>query len=311
MRQQIALPCGWDNFTVVERFDFRRWGQKNEIAVEAPNPYVHPIHILDQIKHLLLGWTNSIGLIKGGGQATNYQQQIQKDNPLGYWRMDDTVTMIDIGSAGINLGRAGAGHVEQSGGVLFSDVPNLCTLYTGINIFNTSHSSSNNGTWPTSEEAMSLECWFEAGTTPPFDKTCVEVQAPNNNVGETSGQIKILTGSEFIQGKRVDSVVDSNPDTYADGSPNAHHVVLTCPARTDPAAATVHLYVDNIDYGTAAGGGAGAPGALHQVNAGLHWPSVRAEHWLGRVDELAVYDFELSAGQVTQHFDAGASGIYT
>lgn len=304
------LPREWDDFIVAERFAFRRWVRmKNAITVPG---YIHPINVLDQLKQFLVGWVAGVTMVRGGA-AFDYRGTVLKELPLAYWRMDNTSGTVQDDEV---LTQVGSPHTLTKSpaplfnqpGLLFSDNPNLCVTFDGV----TQHdmNSSNSSFWPDSNEAASLECWFQTPTV-----VALKVMAELRNFGPedekrcNEGSIDGTTG--FVRGRRVQAAVDTNPDVYNDDLP--HHIVVTAPARGTLVVPTVRLYVDGIFYGSdQSGSNTDDPSTTHTVtvgNTGL-FPPLAATAWDGEVDEVAVYDFELDQGQVTKHYNAGALGFF-
>lgn len=304
------LPRDWNDFIVAERFAFHRWVRmKNAITVPG---YIHPISVLDQLKQFLVGWVAGVTMVRGGA-AFDYRGTVLRDLPLAYWRMDNTSgtvqddqVLTQVGSPH-NLTKSPAPLFNQPG-LLFLDNPNLCVTFDGA----TEHdmASSNSSFWPDSNEAASLECWFQ---TPTVLAGKVMTELRNFAAGDErrANECSIDGTTGFVRGRRVQAAVDTNPDVFNDDQP--HHIVVTAPARGTLVVPTVRLYVDGQFYGSdQSGSNTDDPATTHTVTVGADgfFPSTVGSRWDGEVDEVAVYDFELTQTQVTKHYNAGALGFF-
>lgn len=294
---RIALPYDWDNFTVAERFGY--WGRP---ATAAPT-----------LVQKLMGWVNAVNLVGFPDLATDYEDQILRDHPVGYWRLDGIVPLdpqFDVSgepSGPRDLTEFNGPTLGQPG-LLDTDVPNLCISFDGADdlIF-----GSLDAFWPDNEEALSVECWFQTVNVADF-MTMIEVRQSGNTFFQSnSGNLTFNGVTGFVGTERITSNRQTNPDTYNDGNP--HHAVATFPARSTSEGGICHLYVDGIDYGQQGPIGlTGAGRADHRVNLGTKWsdPGL-TQQFDGFLDECAVYDYELGAGQVLKHYNAGAFGTFT
>lgn len=294
---QVVLPYDWDNFTVKERFGYRG----------------RPATAAQPLVQKLLGWVNAINLVGFPGPAANYEEQILRDSPIGYWRLDGTVLInpqLDVSGEPTgprNLTNFNDPDLSQPG-LLFSDVPNLSIGVDGppsklcfgaLDAF-----------WPDNEQAMSIECWFSSVNVTDF-MTIMEVRQSGNTFFQSnSGTLSLSGTTGFVSCERITSNTNTDPDVYNDGNP--HHAVLTCRARSTGEGGVVHLYVDGVDYGVQGPIGlTGSGRSDHRVNVAIKWSSALFNRFFGFLDEAAVYNYELSQAQVTKHFNAGDSGTYT
>ncbi len=292
MSQSLILPADWDDFTVPERFAFRK----------------------RTLGQFLVGWVSALALVKGGvvSSITNYQDQVLQDLPLGFWRMDETVPttpQADVSGhvSGPHTLNPTAPLVEPTlaqPGLLNTDVPNLAADFNGTTQGYTTVSAGN---WlPNMLQPASVECWFT--TTQVTQGYIVQIASPSTSGNDRLTLAAILLASGAVAAQHGLSAKPSTPTTFADG--NVHHVVATTPGG-DPADA--HVYADGVDYGV----NAFFLGVGNQVVQELHVGFDRGlpaseQFWFdGVVDEVAVYDFELSAAQVLQHWNAGKFGVFT
>jgi trimeric autotransporter adhesin len=304
----LQYPANWGSFTVAERFDFYRWVQANGI-VEAPDfirPSVDLAALLKKwINMFLVGSTGPgfLGLLRVPS-ATNYQEQVLKDNPLGYWRLDTTggTDSPNLGSAGVFDHAELNGVVQGVGGLLAVDAPNLAWQYDGID---DRAFSPNDSIWPHAEEAASIECWFngvKVGT-----QQVAEIQDPGFS-GGTGESLAVGLAAFSHEGKAVRNnavAQDTGGPALNDGS--THYIVGTAAAGTP---VDVKLYVDGVFITSATNIFTGNR-TFHQVNTGARRTSSPSFFFEGVIDEIAVYDYELNQGQVTKHFNAGAFGTFT
>jgi hypothetical protein len=83
-----------------------------------------------------------------------------------------------------------------------------------------------------------------------------------------------------------------------------HHVVLTW----DTSGGTVDGYFDNQRVINGAPN-TNFPSQMSDVRIGLGWANSSLRSWLGRIDEVAIYDKQLSAERVNSHFTGEGAAI--
>lgn len=245
--------------------------------------------------------------------AQNYSEQILQDSPVYYHRLDSLAP-----DNSPNLGTAiGAGdHIDLNGvttgvpGLLFSDVPNLAWQYDGVNDRAYTVSSS---TPPNATEAASVEAWFTTGGGAGANQTVVEIQDATT-ASATGRSLEVQVRGNVDNGQagafRNQSVIKSGGPDLRDSQ--VHHIIGTAPANGGVAPYPCSIWVDGVFQATTPGNITFAGSRTnHQFNSGAHRPSTASGFFNGVIDEIAMYDYELSAGQVTAHYNAGKFGIYT
>ncbi len=244
-----------------------------------------------------------------GGALTAYDVLILAANPLSYWRMDA------VGSGEVSLGSLGT--AISGTGIAFQD-PGLLGPATSPNLAYTYPGGGNNvsrdpiqspGVYPEADEAASLECWAQWSDV---FTTRIICEVDDSSLGSSGGHVSLrldtadlfqVGGNGNIRGTRGNAEIETQNQSYNDGFP--HHIVLTGPAGDPPA--SLKLYVDGVAIGTPAASATIAVNGSKNVNIGNEvngfFPGTR--RFNGTVDEVAVYDFELTPTLVADHFNAG------
>lgn len=309
----VALPADWDDFVVTERFDFRKWVRKQDIL--PVGPYIRPRAQAHPLAQFLVGWISGLALVKGGViAATNYQEQVLKDTPVGYWRMDQIVQndpQLDI--SGEPTGPRNQFEISDpilnQAGLLFSDTPNLSCGFDGVD---DRFFASQVSFWPNAQQPISVECWCQRDNIVVGNASPVTVETAGNDLNSGRSCRITMDGPSPADGRitvqRGANSFSSFPTVgFTDDLP--HHIVMTAPGG---GVSDVRMFIDGIDFGVDADAANPGSQTTAQVNIGARRGSSASFHWRGgEIDEVAVYDFELSLGQVLQHFNAGDSGAFT
>lgn len=241
--------------------------------------------------------------ILGSKYVKPYKDEVLADSPIGFWLLDETsgTTATDSSTNAINatyyntptLGENGTG-----GGILksvFFDGASSESAYT--NATSTFNRAPNN--------SWSYEVWYKDNTTTntTFEVAC----AWRGDLGSATDLLGTITLNNSVAG-RVQAVVPDAAETGfviltydgLGGNTNWHHVAVTAASG-----GTLRLYVDGVERATST-----ASRGTNTVNKravmGANWNvSATTQFYTGNVAAYAIYNTELSAQRVLDHYNAG------
>jgi hypothetical protein len=236
-------------------------------------------------------------LARGTFVTGKYAPVVTADNPLGYWRMNDTVgaggTIVDSSGGGFNAtnGSSSAAASHSASGLIPADVGNNAYSYDGVNDITT---RSSTGLYA-ARSGQSIEAWFKTST---INGTTVPLFGAWGSLNSFK-QIRLeLTSAGFAQARaRI-----ANTDYVVTGAVNlrngvAHHVVATVSSGD-----ALRLYVDGVEVASTAV----AVGNTGTSGDPLLWAGMgsgeSASFFTGVLDELAFYGHALSAARVAAHY---------
>lgn len=245
-----------------------------------------------------------------------YPATVIAANPVGFWRLNETnnptgnngtpaydywggnngiYTNVNLGLPGYNPSETNETSV-QLGALAFAN----CMAYNiplNVDFAAPSNSSS----------SFSIECWVN-GVVQTTDAGIV-----SKGLGGGGEQFNLDTGNDITTGTITVHnfrffVRDASGGTHGVGSSiapdnNWHHLVGVC----DETNGYVALYIDGVLIGTntiTPGSGILASGQSMKIGARPAGAvaSVNANQFAGNMDDVAVYNYALSAAQVLQHF---------
>ncbi|MCB0911275.1 MAG: PKD domain-containing protein, partial [Propionibacteriaceae bacterium] len=224
----------------------------------------------------------------GTGPLDNYGAAVYADQPHLYWRLaEGSGTTAYDSSGALSTGTYRNGVVLGQPGAL--PIPNTAAGFDGGNDFVSTDEAIANPT------VYSTEAWFRTTTTVGGKI----IGFGNNQTGNSSnydrhvymnnsGQLEfgVWTG-------QMNLVV--TPNAYNDG--DWHQVVAT------QSGDGMKLYVDGALVGTNAQTAAQGYTGYWKVGGDVTWNS-SSNYFAGDIDEVAVYDTELSAARVLAHYEA-------
>jgi hypothetical protein len=222
----------------------------------------------------------------GGGGGGSYYDVVIADGPVHYWRMNqggatepDIIASLDGNpGAGFQSGVPGAtGDGDQA---INNGGGTSGYVFTGI------------GDLPTGAAARSVEFLYKGTAT---GKATVFSWGTSNATRQSFG-VAVNEGGDGTIGIWTWSDDHSDATVVNDG--DWHHIVVTYAAS----ATEVKLYVDGALVDTFALGGTLNTGTTAARIAGDFHSAANAV--VDTIDEIAVYDHELSGAEVTDHFDA-------
>jgi hypothetical protein len=235
----------------------------------------------------------------------SYAQTVIADNPIAYWRLNETNGSVAHDSWGGHdgqyfntiLGVSGYNTNDPDPAVAVG-VLNGTDSYIG-NIQGIDFSTfANNATF-------SVEAWVNGGTQ------IAGAGIVTYGYGSGGEQFNLDTGSGGAHAFRF-SVRDANNFAHnANGTiaPDTtwQHVVGVC---NEPQG-LVYLYVNGVQNATAAISG-GVQMGTSPISIGSRQPDFRSTYtanFVGSIDEVAIYNYALSAAQVQNHYIAGTNPV--
>jgi hypothetical protein len=238
--------------------------------------------------------------------GANYSSVIMADTPIGYWRLGENSTnpiaADSSGSTTLHNGIYSRGVIPAAKGAVNGD-PNTGASFDGM----TSFVDILGGATPNPNPfnltvSFSLEAWVI--NNGPIESTTAgrilstRVLPPGSSGGYGLG---VLTSNNNVRFttfgvKDYDSAATTIP---ADG--NWHHIVLVFDSTF-----TANFYLDGqlMDTVGSTGPANPSPTDLHIGKNPVADGSLFYEYWNGSIDEVAVYNYEMSAQQVTAHYQA-------
>lgn len=227
----------------------------------------------------------SAGVISAHAFTDHYKGAVLLDNPVGYYRLGETSgPAIDLGSAGINgtysgtptRGIAGIPGIPGDGAMACPAAGDSVRLGAVHDL-----------TSATAPTGMSVECWIYYTAVSSFN--------PFVNKGDTGWRLHRNNSNNIVQWRVSNSASSLNGGGLVNGAWN--HIV------------GVYDYVNQLVYVNGAlSASIGYTGAV-ATNAntlGIGYnegqPSRPA---LANIDEVALYNYPLSAARIAAHYAAG------
>jgi hypothetical protein len=255
-----------------------------------------------------LGTATGTGTLSVVTTSQGYAQTITNDHPIGYWRLGETSGNVAydwiganngthtndvLGFAGVNGGDPdgatgfGPTYASQVGNSRIANIPNIN--------FATPNGSSTN---------FSVECWVK-GQPQTLDSGIITVggggggEQFNLDCGGTSHAFRFFVRNAAGGGNgNANATIGPDPNVW-------HHVVGVCNQTN---AGTVSLYVDGVLNGSGSVTSGGGILALQApMSIGCRQSGSGSAYDLqfdGIVDEVAVYNYPLSATQIAAHYAA-------
>lgn len=261
-------------------------------AIDETAIYDHPLTINQVIKHYQLGGGT---VVTKDPPADAYGAAVFNANPDLYWRLDEAsgVVAADSSFLGQRNGSFGS-QVQLHQAALVNGGSSVLTTGSADSVV----ASPEGG----SPAAFSTEAWFKTDTTAGGKLTGYE----NTAIGSGSNydkQVYMTNAGNLIFGVYVNGFQTvTTPGTYNDNA--WHHVV----AVQDSGG--MKLYVDAVLTGTNGT-------AVNQAYTGYwragggnlnSWPEQPSNsYFTGNLDEVAIYPYGLSAGEVSTHYTLGVN----
>ena len=204
------------------------------------------------------------------------------DNILSYWKLDvNSATQVD--SAGSNDGTVSGATFTTSG--LINNAYDFDGTNDCINMGDVLDPGT--GAW-------SCSMWFKTSSTGAFKQLIGKTEADGNSEWEIRIKSDNKLNGSFFEGASSDSTTGTS--TVTDGA--WHHVVLTRPA----AGGNVTLYVDGSSEDSVGNSSYNSTNALDLV---VGETSNALFDFTGIIDEIGIWDKELSSSEVTALYNSG------
>lgn len=225
---------------------------------------------------------------------SNYPYAVSVDRPAAYWRFDEPSGTVFVDSSGhsIPLVASGSGVALSQGGATADG--DTAIAFDGIT--GSASTSSNQMRSLFQLQDFSVEFWASPAALANF----VFSYGQTNNAGTDNFlHIGFKLGAVF-----VGFFGDDLQGLTAVPTNNYTHVVVTFNATTRVRT----IYVNGVvDISAVATGVLNVPsGAVPNVGLAFFATGNGPFFYMGRVDELALYDYPLSAARVLAHFNAAS-----
>ncbi len=219
------------------------------------------------------------------GLHSTYETEVLTESPVGYWKLDDAAGVAVDSSVNTNDGNYLNGVTQQVPGWLLG---NDAAEFDGLNdLVQVPNDASLN------PAAITVEAWIRPdSTTGLYDSPLMKTSSSNWTDGY---------GLYYNSGNIVFFV--NNWSSVSVAAPVAldqwQHVVGTY----SQADGNLRLYINGTELDTLAYANpiVHSAGSLH-IGQGI---GSTGYTWDGRLDEVAIYDAALTAGQVSDHYNAG------
>jgi hypothetical protein len=234
----------------------------------------------------------------------SYAQTVLADNPVAYWRLNETNDIVAHDSVGGHDGQ----YINATQGLAGYN-PNDPDTAAGFGPSTDSHvgniSGIDFGTFA-NNAAFSVEAWVNGGTQ---TSGAGIVTYGYGNGGE---QFNLDTGSGSNNFRfSVRDAVNVAHNANGTLAPNNtwQHVVGVC----DEANGATHLYINGVSNANATIS-AGVQAGTSPISIGsrqANFSSTYTMNFVGSIDEVALYNYALSAAQVLHHYQAGTNPVVT
>jgi hypothetical protein len=236
----------------------------------------------------------------------SYVQTVTADNPIAYWRLNETNGTVAHDYVGghdgqyfaATLGQPGYNAIDSDPAARFGVVSSTDS-YVG-NITGIDFSTFlNNATF-------SVEAWVNGGTQN-GDEGIVAF-----GYGSGGEQFNLDTGngsSRYRFGVRDAINVSHNAGASVAPNNTWQHIVGVC----DEPNGLVRLYVNGVNNGTTTISG-GVQMGTSPISIGSRqsgFSSTYNLNFVGTIDEVAIYDYALSSAQIQNHYMAGTNPVVT
>lgn len=220
--------------------------------------------------------------------AGAYEEVVRADAPIGWWRLGDDTPTSDLCADASGNGRDGEfrGFPVKVDSVVDGTTDGAVD-FDGLNDRVILDPSSG----PTSY-VYSAEAWFSTTAVPGGAGSIIWVQGPSLTGGY---------GIDAFLGVTPAGTLTAGPtsvDVVNDGT--THHGVITSDGSTN------RLYLDGVLVDTSISAAFSAPDYARIGSPPVILPGSRTR-FEGVIDEVAIYDYDLSADQVAAHYAAGAN----
>lgn len=238
--------------------------------------------------------------VRTRGTSSLYRDEVLADNPLAYWRFDETTgthARAEVGGVDLVYSEATLGAPS----LLYGDSSRSFTL--------TGEGRAYARATPTGATAtnVTIEAWVDIPSLPTRGAVVkVGISDEDEGVGNGNGYA-VGFGDRFeVATNQVTGLFEGRRWIHNGGavpSAGVHHLAMSIDG-----AGTARIYLDGALLGAYSGSVPYAPGA--GVHVGGYWAGTNSSapisrHFTGGIDEVAIYDKVLSASRILAHYRAG------
>jgi hypothetical protein len=212
-----------------------------------------------------------------------YSDQVRSLWPQAYYRLNDQAAAVMADNT------PKARHGIYQGAVTLGAPSLLVTDLDAAATFAGGRGQLTAGV-PYLTDTFSLEAWFNT-PTPAATMTVI-------SLGQNAGALTVVGGQ--LRGERSNQAAVVTSGAVAIAANTVYHAVFT------KTGATRALYLNGVDVGALAANQTCTVGAVILVGTGVTGTgTIGANPFAGTIDEVAVYDYALSAAQVAANYRAG------
>lgn len=309
-QSQSVYPDGTATFNVAvigdPSFTYQWQKDGNNIpGANSPSLTISPAEAADAGSYTVavtnnFGFTNSQPATLTILATNSYVNTVRADNPISYWRLDETNGTIAYDRVGNNNGVYNNANLGQQGYSVTDPDPAMGVPASGsprgyMQVTNVTPFVINGGS------VFTFECWayFTNLTTKGRLFSTLNLANPN---GYAFGTLPGGAGLELTAGAVADNDITlSSPLVTGQW----YHLALACDGNN------YNFYVNGAPVGSVTVNGHAPNGTGNRLQLGANPPSYTtggsdggAEQVYGRIDEAAFYLYPLSQGQITNHFTA-------
>jgi uncharacterized repeat protein (TIGR01451 family) len=246
--------------------------------------------------------------------ADDYQTAVLSQNPVGYWRLDETtpppvpssIVATDAGSVGAAANGQLIDALQAAPGAIVSDSPNLSYEFPGAadNRVRIPFQPQWNRTGP-----FSVEFWAKPGDTADTICPAASVEFFTNSTPVRNGWLFYQVGNGWSFRMYYDGTAGN---LFAEAvtnmtlsTANWYHIVGVCDGVD-----TLSLYVNGVfaASGTASGAFRANTNTAIPLTIGARADGIAGFFpYTGYIDEPAIYTSALTPGQVLAHYQAGTN----
>lgn len=219
--------------------------------------------------------------------TNSYLNTVLADRPASYWRLGESSGTLSVDYQGLYNGTNTS--ITQGSVGIASETDTACTFAAGSSI---AISDSSDYNFP-NNSVFSIEAWFYATST-----TGKRVIASKETSGTRTGwELYQTTNNTSLSFSRYNSTTtETNTVTIASTASTWTHVVAVYDGGN------LLIYV-NGTLQTIAASGLAIPS--HTTNMLIGSNSAASTNWIGRLDEIAIYNYVLPEARIKSHYMAG------